>query len=283
MTQINFSKPFALSMGPQRAATSWIDQYLRSRGDVCLPHQVKEIFFFDRHFDKGPDFYKSHFKPEPEHDLIMEVSATYFDCPEAPERIRETLVKDIHLICPLREPVARSYSLYKHYLRYGIVSGTLEEAIEQKPQIIESSRYAEHLARWFDVFGRENITILFQEELDQDPESFIRKLCVGLGIEEKEADLKPFERVNQTTQHAHPKLAAMAQNGADWFRNKGVYWPVNLAKSIGLKRVVFGKDAGVNTDTEVPEEEIRVFHDALKKEKRKLEDLLEEKIKLWDS
>ena len=275
------NKPFALSIGPQRAATSWIDQYLRARGDVCLPQQVKEIFFFDRHFDKGPEFYKSHFKPGPDHDLIMEVSATCFDFPQAPDRIKKTLGTDIRLICPLREPVARSYSLYKHYLRYGIVTGTLEQAVEQKPQIVESSRYADHLARWFEVFGRENITILFQEELDADPESFINKLCGALGLEEKESDVKPFERVNQTTQHAHPKMAATAQTGADWFRDKGLYWPVNIAKSIGLKKIVFGKDTGVQHRQEVPDYDLAFLQSALTNEKCKLEDLLGQACRLW--
>ena len=103
-----FPVPFALLIGPQRAGTTWVDRYLRSREDICLPDQVKEIFFFDRNYDRGLDFYKSHFKPDKNHRLIMEITATAFDHPQAPQRIYDTFGKNIRLICPLRHPVIRS-------------------------------------------------------------------------------------------------------------------------------------------------------------------------------
>lgn len=273
--------PFALSIGPQRAATSWVDRYLRARGDVCLPGEIKEVFFFDRHYHKGPEFYKGHFDPGPEHDLVMEVSATYFDTPEAPERVKETLGEDLRFICPLREPIARSYSLYKHYLRYGIVSGSLEEAIRQKPQIVESSCYADHLKRWCDVFGRERITLLFQEELESDPDSFVAHLCAGLDITFKPVPDSMQKRINQMTQAPSRRLASAAQNTADFFRDRGVYWPMNAAKALGLKKFVFGKEGGERQGVAMAEADRRCLSHYLGEEKRKLEDLIGKPVELW--
>lgn len=103
-----FDRPFALSMGPQRSATSWLDRYLRMRGDVCLPRGVKEVFFFDRYFHRGFGFYKRHYTPNSKHSLIMEISTTSFDHPEAPSRVYKIFGDQITLICPLRHPVERS-------------------------------------------------------------------------------------------------------------------------------------------------------------------------------
>ena len=281
-----FEKPFSLSIGPQRAASTWIDRYLRWRRDVCLPSEVKEIFFFDRHYQKGPQFYKSHFNPEPRHKLIMEVSATYFDCAEAPGRVYETLGPEIKMICPLRDPVKRSYSLYKHYLRYGIVNGDLKQAVEQKPQIIESSRYADHLDRWFYYFDRQNIKILLQEILENDPDRFVNQLCDGLDIPTITPDDTLLKRVNPTTQNRNAMLASIAQNSADWLRERRIYWPVNMARRVGLKSLIFGREdvsaksspksspKSSDKTKDMPEEDHKYLHSLLSGEVKKLENLL---------
>ncbi len=89
-----FDKNFALSIGPQRAGARWIDRYLRGRGDVCLPTHVKEIFYFDRHFERGPEFYFGHFRYLPQHKIGVEVTTTAFDHPEAPARVHQ-MFRDI--------------------------------------------------------------------------------------------------------------------------------------------------------------------------------------------
>lgn len=281
MNEPLFSKAFALSIGPQRAATSWIDQYLRARGDVCLPTEIKEVFFFDKYYKKGERFYKNHFHPQDQHDLIMEVSATYFDCPNAAERVLRLCGKDVRFICPLRNPIERSYSLYKHYIRYGIVTGALEEAIKQKPQIIESSHYVKHLKRWADTFGLENITVLFQEELDQSPDTFVQKICQGLHISYIPIPESLQGRVNQNNTGVSSKLAAIAQNGADWFRRRGMYWPMTVAKSIGLRSVVFGKEECQKREQGMTEQERDILTNALGHEKENLEAFLGKIITQW--
>ena len=294
---------FSLSIGPQRAATSWINQYLENRGDICLPNGVKEIFFFDRHYKKGSRFYLRHFTPKPEDKRIVEIATTYFDDPQAPGRLLDFIQthkdndKDndnsynsfgedpfggIQLICSLREPVARSYSLYRHYLRYGIVSGDLEQAVQQKPQILESSRYSEHLARWFKCFGRDRITILYREELQKDPEAFVEKLCGGLGVPVIDAEYDAQQKVNQTGCGPSHTLAAIAQKSADWLRGKGLYWPINLAKSLGLKSFIFGGKGKAKARTGPNPAEIKFLQDHLGQEKTKLETLLGHPIVFWN-
>ncbi len=177
-----FDRPVALSIGPQRCGTEWIAGYLRRRGDICLPWDASEIFYFDRHFQRGPEFYASHFKPQPQHKLIMELTTTAFDNPDAPSHVSKLLGADVRLLCPLRHPVERAKAAYFDYLKYGLVRGDIEEAVEAAPQILLASRYADHLARWFTQFGQENVHVVFYETLERDPEAFAKEICTALGI-----------------------------------------------------------------------------------------------------
>lgn len=279
--EIRFDRPFVLSIGPQRAGTSWVDRYLRFRGDVCMPSGVKEVFFFDRHFERGAQFYKDHFEPEDTHKFIMEISTTSFDHPDAPRRVRDLLGPDIKMICPLRHPVTRSYSLYQHFMRYGIVHGSLEQAASEIPQIVSSSRYAEHLERWFDVFGRDNITIVYQEDLEADQDQFVRDICTALGLEYLEPADDVARRLNVATPSRYPRIAKFFQDLADWFRSNGLYIVVNIGKAIGLKRLIFGKERPEAARAGIPDSDLAFLQKRLMPEIEKLETLLGQDISQW--
>ncbi|MEM7651138.1 MAG: hypothetical protein AAF204_03525 [Pseudomonadota bacterium] len=133
---ILFSKPFALSIGPQGCGADDLHEYYEARADVALPN-VREIFFFDRHVQRGPDFYREHFD-EKDAELVMEITTTAFDHEQAPLRVQNLLGTDVKLFCPLRDPVERSLAVYRRYVRYGIVQKSLsfQEACEAAPQIV---------------------------------------------------------------------------------------------------------------------------------------------------
>lgn len=245
-----------------------------------MPDGVKEIFFFDRHYDRGIEFYKSHFHPQPEDKLIMEISTTAFDQKDAPVRVREMFGHEVKLLCPLRNPVVRSYSLYLHYLRYGIVKGSLREACFQNPQIIESSKYSKHLQRWFSYFGQDNVHLVFQEDLEENQNTYIRNVCEALDIPFIAPTAKMAERYNVTTYSGSSSIAGMAQQGADWLRKHRLYFVINLAKKAGLKRLIFGRENPDAEKTSIPGEDKLWLEEQLGEEREKLESLIG-KIPQW--
>lgn len=275
-----FDKPFALSIGPQRAATTWLDRYLRARGDVCLPLAVKETLFFNRYFHKGPAAYRAHFFLQPAHQLAMEVTAQSFDCPGAPARVRHLLGGDVRLLCPLRHPITRSYSLYLHYLRYGLVRGPLRAAAEHCPQLLTSSHYADHLARWYDVFGAEAIALTYQEELEKDPVSYLQQTCAALGLPYYPPGTPLRRRCNVATTSPHPWLARLSQKGADWLRACAIYTPINLAKRAGLKEWIFGVERPLPARA-MPPEDHAWLQDRLSGEIEKFEKLTGRTAPYW--
>ena len=271
-----FDHPFVLSMGPQRAGTSWLDRYLRARGDVCLPAEVKEIFFFDRHYHRGETFYQDHFNPGDSHRVVMEVSTTSFDAADAPRHVHEVFGSGITLLCPLRHPVARSYSLYLHYKRYGMVAGSLQTACRDHPQILESSRYAKHLQRWYEHYPKDAIQIVFQEDLEQEYGGYVSHVCALLGLPEMKVPPEVRGRYNETTRAPIPALASLAQKGADFLRRYRLYAVINFAKAIGLKGLIFGRGGqGGRDDVDQGRvDDIAWLHQQLDGEVEKLEALI---------
>lgn len=86
------------------------------------------------------------------------------------------------LVC-LREPVERTFSQYLDGLKNGKMGGTLEEALERVPTLINHSRYGTNLARYLQKFPREQILIVSFDELVADPAKLAARLFEFLGVE----------------------------------------------------------------------------------------------------
>lgn len=177
-----FDKDFALIIGPPRSGISELHAYFKDRGDVAVPYDVREIFYFDRHFQRGPEFYRAHFDVQERHRMVMELSTTAFDHADAPDRAYELLGGNIRLVFLLRHPVERALAVYQDLLRYGIVKGDIVEAAGQAPQILTASRYAEHYGRWAARFGQDNSRIFLYEELQARKKACLSEICAYLSL-----------------------------------------------------------------------------------------------------
>jgi len=229
--------PTALVIGSQKTGTTWIHAYLADRGDVVLPDGVKETFFFDRHFDRGVDWYGGHFSGAG--PVCVEVAPTYIDSVEAPHRILSTLGR-IPLVCSLREPVQRTWSLYLHMRRYGMTRLSFDAALDACPELLDSGRYSERLAPWLDLFGASGVHVLLYEDLCTDPQAYADRLCRAVGVPLCAVGPRLREPVNTARLPRNALLAAGGQWIADTLRRAGAYGIVNVAKALGFKRLFFG-------------------------------------------
>lgn len=232
--------PSAIVVGPQRAGTTWLHEYLAHRGDVCLPALVKETFYFDRYHNRGIKWYAKHFKHKPQHALIMEVAPSYFHCPQAPVRMLKDL-GNAKVVCTLRDPVKRTFSLYLLYLRYGTTTKGLREAIVEFPEILQSSYYAEHLSRWIEAFGREQVLVVSNEDMSRDIDSYVMSINEFLGLAHITPGPELQGRINETTLPASSTLAALGLKVTEKLRDWNLHRVVNAAKALGLSQVFYGK------------------------------------------
>ena len=170
--------PGIIAIGPPRTGTTWLDAVLR--GHVGLPSDVKETQFFKWNYEKGLEWYAWHFRNCPPEHPVMEICPSYFDYKPARERIKRH-IPDCKIICTLRDPVERLYSVYRHYSGFAGFKN-FEGLVEDAPNLFEASDYVTHLREWFADFGRENVLVAFYENLESSPQAFLDSICKFVGI-----------------------------------------------------------------------------------------------------
>jgi hypothetical protein len=209
--------PDFLVVGAQKGGTTALWEYLRRHPGIAGP-SWKEVSFFDRHWARGPAWYRGNF-PLRRGRLVGEASPSYLFHPLAPARAR-ALVPEARLVAILRDPVDRAYSHYQHEVDFGREPLSFEEAIEQEEArlageverlladaryfsrawwdhtYLARGRYAEQLERWYDVFPREQLLVLANEELAERPAETYGRVLAFLGAPPYELDAYPrvFDR-----------------------------------------------------------------------------------------
>lgn len=229
------TKDWLLFVGPAKTGTSWVDRTLRSVEGVCLPRDVKETHFFDRHFDKGTSWYLEQFSCEPS-DLMIEIVPAYFFKSGVPERIRET-IPDARIVVSLRDPVQRAVSHYLHMRKYGLTDLDVEQALGRFPQIAGYSMYAERLDHWFLTFGKSKVQVIFYEEVVGNAERLVDEVLPGARLKpERTADLG---RINAAAVPRSHTLARFGRRVTKALRKADMNAVINVGKQLGLKSILY--------------------------------------------
>lgn len=226
-------------IGPQRTGTTWIYENLTQHSEICFPRGVKETMFFDRHFHKGLKWYRWHFTQCKPNQLKGEVAPTYFDDPEVPGRIKK-LFPDCRIIISLRNPVERSRSLYQHHYQKGRISGSFSDALQEKPEILTSSYYAEHIPRWLNFFEESQILVISTGEIRNKPETILKKIAGFIGLDASEFEDKIITEVIYAAES--PRSSSLAKLGSvitTFLHSRRLHFLVNIATMMGIKRLFF--------------------------------------------
>ncbi|MBV8451289.1 MAG: sulfotransferase [Deltaproteobacteria bacterium] len=182
--------PQVFHVGPPRTATTWTWEVLRGRVGLC--EEYKEINFFAQNLARGLEWYLAHFE-EPVSQLPrVDFEPEYFGGTVARERI-VTLLPRVKIICSLREPVGRLFSLYKILVRStSLPPYKFEDACEKDWRLAESARYGFYLRKWIEAVGASRVLVLFYDDLLADPQQYIEQICDFIGIERFK--LRPEQR-----------------------------------------------------------------------------------------
>lgn len=215
--------PDFLIIGAARSGTTSLYEYL-SEHPLIIPGVGKEVYFFDKKFTKGINWYKTFFPTKINMSIIEskqknkcitgEATPRYLHYPHAPKRIFQFL-PNIKLIVLLRNPIDRAYSHYQMEVSSGNEELSFEDAIEQeKDRIKEDMKkmendekfysvyfyrksyltrgiYVDQLKRWFEFFPKEKFLILKSEDLYSDPSKIYQQTLDFLGL--KKHELNSFE------------------------------------------------------------------------------------------
>jgi hypothetical protein len=114
-----------------------------------------------------------------------------------PRRIKQ-FFPDVKLICVLRDPVARAYSHYRMAVLNRVESRSFDDAIDElmEPAALEHARsahtrtdgyvvggeYARVLAGFLRVFPREQLMVIFSDELERRPSETLAAVFGFIGV-----------------------------------------------------------------------------------------------------
>lgn len=183
---------------------------------------------FDLNYEKGVDWYRSHFpiavgqelrdRVRGRRMLTGEASPYYIFHPLAASRAFD-LLPAARVIVLLRDPVDRAYSHYHHEVRLGAESLSFEDAIEAEDDRIaeEGQRlaldssyrsfnylhftylkrgiYADQITRWLRHYRPEQFLILSSEQFFTNPALEYQRVLQFLGLPPWDLPAYPAERV----------------------------------------------------------------------------------------
>jgi len=199
--------PNFIIIGAQKCGTTNLYKNLIKHPYIA-PALVKEVHFFDINFQKGLNWYYSHFisKHACGHKLITgEASPYYIFHPHVPKRISKIIPK-VKLIVLLRNPVDRAYSHYYHEVRIGVEHLSFEEAIQKESERLKGEVkkilsdenyfsfnyihysylargvYIKQLQTWFQFFPREQFLIIKTENFFRNPSSVYKQILEFLEL-----------------------------------------------------------------------------------------------------
>lgn len=242
--------PNTLIIGASKGGTTSVYRWLSRHPAVCVS-RIKEVRYFNGHYEKGPDWYAAQFAPKPGQTVLVEASPSYLWDPDVPERVR-ALLGEPKLIVLLREPVERAWSQYWMKVRRGEETASFEQVLEREvesfglagqmpvdrsvPRIrygresyLGKGCYAPQIERWLSVFPRDCFRFIRSEDLFRDPAETMSGLLRFLDLPPMKLDgLEPFNagRYPPLDPDVRGKLAGcFAQSNARVEQLTGICWP----------------------------------------------------------
>jgi Sulfotransferase domain len=176
--------PDFIIIGAMKCATSTLHEQLAMQPGIFMT-DLKEPNFFsdDEQYDRGLDWYLSHFESAPLTAMCGESSTHYTKLPTYPQTI-ERLHKhfpNVKSIYILRHPIDRLMSQYVHEWTMRVISIDIDRALDLHPELIAYSQYAMQLQPYLETFGSERVLPVFFERLIRQPQSELERICNFLG------------------------------------------------------------------------------------------------------
>ncbi|KAL0984026.1 hypothetical protein UPYG_G00136040 [Umbra pygmaea] len=181
--------PQALIIGVKKGGTRALLEFLRLHPDIRA--LGSEPHFFDRHYARGLNWYRSMMPKALEGQVVIEKTPRYFVTMETPGRVH-SMSRDVKLIVVVRDPVTRAISDYTQIISktpYIPAFETLAFKNHTNGEIdslwspLWIGMYAQHLERWLAWFPRTQIHLVSGEGLISDPAGELGKVQDFLGLQ----------------------------------------------------------------------------------------------------
>lgn len=147
----------------------------------------KEMSYFskDEVYARGAQWYANLFAGAKPSQVCGEASTTYSRWPTYDKTVSRLAdaQPDAKLVYLLRNPVDRLFSFYAHRMRAEVTT-TFEEFLDSTPEATESGRYMTQINKFLERFSRQQICVLFTEDLRANPGHVLDTLRSFLSLAE---------------------------------------------------------------------------------------------------
>ncbi len=193
-----------ICIGAPKAATSTLFELLREHPEIYIPPE-KEVPFFndDEVYQKGWKWYMKTFFPNANNgQKIGTLTPQYMSgyksnsSEQIADRIKKQLPQ-VKIIALLRHPIERSFSQHKMHKRYGFVTSSFDRSvnsllkknlnkerqrIDHSNMFLFASEYGRILSYYYNIFPKENILILYTNDLENDPRKALKDVFDFLDV-----------------------------------------------------------------------------------------------------
>lgn len=198
--------PDVIGIGVKKCGTDAVISFLSHHPFIKTPIDV-ESFFFNHKYGRGLKYYRTLMPKVADHELVMEKTPSYFDCPPItlPSRIHSDVPR-AKLILVVCDPVKRSYSDYAHerarykiskenrvVAKYDNFDSYLDDYLDKVNRstslnakatlynhfsnyyedhaatLLTTGFYSVYLPRWTKLFNSSNLLILNGDQLLKNP------------------------------------------------------------------------------------------------------------------
>jgi len=240
-----------LLIGPGKSGTTAMHALLSRHPQVCMA-SVKETCFFNDHFGRGEGWYRGLFPDPRGRPAVGEVSNTYLFSPVAAARAA-AYNPGIRAVSCLRNPVERTFSHWLFLVRNAELSGSFEDGLRRRPDLVERGMYSRHLSHWTGALGRERVLVLLFEGFVSDRLGTYNRLLTFIGVDRvAEADLGAGERLAAAAPRSR-LLARAVKEAASFVRRAGHPRLIQAVKDSPLPRLLYRQYAQGERPTMRPE------------------------------
>ena len=277
-----YKGPTIIGIGAQKCASTWVHSALGAHPQIEVS-TPKEIDFFSYYFDRGYNWYESHFSAASKQPVRFEASPSYFHDPRAPQRVFE-YNPSMKILLMLRDPIERAYSNHLHEIIKGHIGNTsFASGLLNNPSYVEQGLYATHLSRWLSVFPRDQILVLFAENLKPNPERTARQVYSFAGVDSNFTSRVLSERRNESDRAKSSAFRTVTRCGGALLRKLGKEENLAKLKSISVvSRALTANSRNMRNEVEsIDAETMAKLNSIFKPEMKELLEILEMESLPW--
>jgi hypothetical protein len=188
-------------IGVQKAGTTAIAEALSSHPEIFIADPKEPNFFvysggnpygWEARGKDSIEWYLSLYRDARGQTALGDASPHYLCCDHCAGQIHQ-FNPDAKIVAVLRNPVYRAFSMYRYWYMNSLLPASADDFVDcfrheklRSPagenHKLRVGYFGKHLQRYFAVFARDRIKVVFYHELVNHPRSFYRSIQAHLGV-----------------------------------------------------------------------------------------------------